>query len=459
MANELPKEVLEDIANKDAKRLALGLFGYDLTPKQCKIVRKIAFAEHKRMCVSAMTRYGKSQCVAIGVCIYILCNENKKIALIGPKKEQADILRGYIVELILKCPYLLEIAEISVEGADRIKKEASRSRMTFRNGCEYRVFSAHGDANRLMGFGANFIIRDEACLISEEANVKIMRMLGDDAENSVLIDLFNPWSRDNKAYDHWIDPKYHKIHIDYKIALEEGRTTELFIEEMRNELTPIEFCVLYLSDFPEESEDSLFNYAKIMEAVNKDLGPMARKTKVMGCDIAAMGLDRTVIMKAYYDGNAYNVFDIYSEAKSPPGTLVGKIIHLADEFDKEKNILFADEVYIDCIGVGSDVYGGVAKNIKSITTTIPAHFGKSATKDKRFKNKKAEMYFRLSKIFNAGLISIPENKTLIRELLSMKFEYDDTGKMKIIDPEKSPDFADALVYTTWRNESMAYTIG
>ena len=53
------------------------------------------------------------------------------------------------------------------------------------------------------------------------------------------------------------------------------------------------------------------------------------------------------------------------------------------------------------------------------------------------------------------MIKIPQHKTLLNELLVMKWGFTGTSKIKIIDPEnKSPDFADALVYFCWFNEEQ-----
>ena len=141
-------------------------------------------------------------------------------------------------------------------------KEASRRRMTFSNGAEYRVMSAEGKADRIMGFGANVVVPDEACLINKTAWVKTTRMLGDDPDNSIMIVLVNPWDTDNQAYDYSLNPKFDITHIDYKQGIKEGRTTKEFIDERIEEYggeDTLEFTVLYKSLFPEMSKDALFS--------------------------------------------------------------------------------------------------------------------------------------------------------------------------------------------------------
>jgi thermostable 8-oxoguanine DNA glycosylase len=69
----------------------------------------------------------------------------------------------------------------------------------------------------------------------------------------------------------------------------------------------------------------------------------------------------------------------------------------------------------------------------------------SPTREKhRFLNKKAQYYFNLRSKFEEGLIDIKDDKTC-KELNQIKYEFSSNGKIRIIDPDKSPDYADALM--------------
>ena len=111
-------------------------FNFDLTKKQIQIVQAIAYEETDRLSVCAMTRYGKTQCVAIGIALFILWNENRKIMFIAPTRDKAAILRDYMADLVLGCPELINLADWEISGRERLKKEASKNRLTFKNGCE-----------------------------------------------------------------------------------------------------------------------------------------------------------------------------------------------------------------------------------------------------------------------------------------------------------------------------------
>jgi hypothetical protein len=481
--NKLAKEIIE---SQDVEFICQHFFDFTPTRTQAKLIGDIAFTRHKRIDVSAMTRYGKTKCVSLGVAIYILINENKKIALIGPQVEQAQILRNYMTEAIFACPLLLNIAQIEVVGKERLQKEASRKRQTFTNGCEYRVFSAEGEANRLMGFGADLVVKDESCLINKEAHAKIMRMLGDNPEDSVLVELYNPWERDNVSFEHSNDPKWKHYKIGWEIALKEGRTTQAFVDEQREELTPLEFTVLYESSFPLEAEDSIFNLAKIKIAIGHDFGflkelkELEHKIKnaqnykeheilkakeeikkfkwIISCDPADQGLDYTVMFWGIKKENKYQLLGEYNEPKSEPMEVVGRLIKiLKDHYTGITNIA----IHIDRIGIGSGALSRLKevvkeKNLLNISI-IGCHFGEKAVKEDHYANKKAENYFRAQALFNEEMLDIIDHKELTNQLLAMKWKLTSSSKRKVEDPDKSPDFADALIYFIWEDkQALAY---
>lgn len=461
---EEKQEIQEAIDQEDIHFLVDFLFGYKLTETQGEIVAAIAFSKYKKLSISAMTRYGKSFCVAIGIAIFIILNENKKIAFIAPNADQAEILRNYMAELIVKCSILLDLAELESDGdkSKKLIKEASRRRQTFRNGCEYRVFSAHGTAERIMGFGSNVLVLDEFALISRTAWAKIVRMLGDDPENAILIELFNPWDRDTIAFDHSIDPKFKKFHIGYEIGLEESRTTEEFIEDRRKDLTPIEFTVLYESKFPTEAEDSIFSLVHIQTAITSDINLSENYTKrIIGLDVGDKGVDKTAIFQAFWHENVYHITDVYFENKSENMEIVGRIIDFIRKYPEGDKI----EVNVDCIGVGVGVVSRLKEVIKiqqlKNVKVIPCHYGEQAIAKDKYANKKAENYFRLRSLFRDGMIKIPDHKDLIKQLMAMKWSFNSSSKIRIDDPEGySPDFADGLVYTIFKGkQEFAYLFG
>jgi len=491
--NESTDQELIDwcIENKRVDILVEHKWGFILSPGQIEIVRKIAFMEVKKLSISATTRWGKTQCIAFGFALLLDFGVPVKIAFLGPKQEQAGIIRQYLAELIVTDPSLLAKAQIFVTGAERIGKEASRKRMTFNTGAEYRVFSGEGDADRLMGFGCDILVKDEACLINRDAYTKSSRMLGDNPEEAIEIESYNPWKRDNKAYEHTLDPEWEVIHIGWEQAVAEGRTTKKFVMQQKKNLTPLEFTVLYESKFPDQSEDSLFslewiqmaektkyNFQKQLDNILQEIKGLKNKRNTMGesefnvqlkhlmqkvgafkkivaCDPAEMGLDESVIVWGIKWENKYQVVGTYSEAKSDPMRLVGKIIDVAEQFIEPE---VKGKIHLDRIGIGSGPLSRLKevireKELKHITVT-GCHYGEKALKKDIFYNKKAENFFRLASLMRENMISIPENHKIRNQLIAETWERTSSNKKRVIDPdEKSPDWGDALVYLVWEDNS------
>ena len=366
--------------------------------------------------------------------------------------------------------------------------------MTFRNGCEYRVITAHGKGFKAMGHGGDLVIMDEAAMISRESYAKIVRMLGDDPENAMLVELYNPWDRDTKAFDHSISPRFLRIQISWRIGIEEGRTTKEHVDEMRDDMTPLEFCVLYESRFPDEAEDSLHSLAKIeaaesiffnfedelkhiidklkypnklrkteLEALKHDL---VRYKMIISCDPADQGLDFTVVdWGIERDGCMYEPYGMWHEPKSDPMELVGKLIVRAKNYIDP---MVQGEIKIDRIGIGSGPLSRLKeiKNEQKLNNIkiIGCNYGEDAINKIEFRNKKAENNFRLKAIFAEGQIALgylaqsPDYQRLKTELLSIKWAITSSEKKIIKDPEnKSPDFNASLVYFVFKdNKALVY---
>ena len=135
------------------------------------------------------------------------------------------------------------------ESAENIRRYKNRNIINFMlddgTYSEVKITSAEG----AMGLGASNIIEDESALISDHFHSFVMRMLGDQIDNFIC-KVGNPFESFHfrASAD---DPRYHKIIIDYQQAIDEGRLSTEYVEEMR-ELP--NFRVLYEVKFPPEDQ-------------------------------------------------------------------------------------------------------------------------------------------------------------------------------------------------------------
>jgi len=435
-------EVKELLEKKDVRTLIKVLFKEEITETQCDIIKTIAFAEKKRVIICSYTRYGKTYSVALGVLLYFLFNKNKKINLIAPIQDQTGIIRNYISEFITRCSILSDLLETDSGGADRIKKEVSKKRMTFKNGCELRILSASGEAERLMGWGGDVIILDECCLIDYKVyRQKITRMLGDN-KDSMLISIGNPWNKTNQFFAQWNDDSFYKIHVPYEIGIKEKRISKEFIEEQRQILTKPEFQILYEAVFPTEDVNAVFSFCEIENSFKRNLDD-TDGVNVLGVDVARFGSDFTVFTVMRYSKTNGTVI-IKEQIKTEKENLMstsGRVVDLNKVYNFSK-------IVIDDTGLGGGVTDRVSELIEK-EIVIPLQFGGSPSVEgnDRFGNIKAELFFILKNLFVTGKIQIKKGdytRNLINELMAMRYEFTSNGKIKVIDPTDSPDFADSL---------------
>ena len=445
------KALEKALRNRDVDVLAKWLFDVDLAPGQQEIVESIVYPDLKRVAISAMTRYGKTFATAVGILIYIYLNEDKKVYLLAPTNDQAKILRNEVAKLIVESPQIQRKVDDATSGTERLKKEVSKKRITFKNGCSIETLSAEGSASRIMGKGGHLNVVDESCLIKEEVyNKRIFRMLGD-GPNSKLVELSNPWHKKNQFYKHWTSDRFKNIHIDYKQALEEGRVTEEFIQEARETLTPQEFTVLYESDFPEDTDETLIPWDWIQQSFDNEFCIKPEKT-FYGVDVSRKGNDLTVVTKVSVRGSQHVLEDVWKWKHETLTHTAGKVMDIVGNQD--------DEIRVDGIGVGGgvvDILEDRRYNVREIKVN------KTPEEEKhRFRDQKAEGYFNLRGLFerNEIAVEVPLNedmRTLQKQLNSLEYEFNGRGKIQIRETQsKSPDHADSLMLASLPEQIEPY---
>jgi len=358
------------------------------------------------------------------------------------------IIRNYIAGFLTWNPVLAELLDIDKKGIERIRKEVSKNRMTFKRNNELRTLTAEGQGQALMGWGSDLCLVDEICDIDYEVyRSKITRMLGDNPE-SVYIEIGNPNHRDGQMWQHWTNPNWHHVHIDYTIALSEKRISQDFIDEQKSILTDREFGILYRAEFPEESEDQLIHWSWIQEAIKSEKKLIGEV--VAGADIAEKGNDTTVLTIGIKDKltGEYETTKIMHWDQAETMTTVGRIAEAIKEMGIKR-------ITVDSSGIGAGVYSRLQelRSEKVINCIVKDYRGGKSPSNKasqaRYLNQKAEAYFNLRELFEKKKIKLIKDNKLVDELTKMKWELTSSMKIKILDPgtsaedtaeEKSPDY-------------------
>jgi hypothetical protein len=198
-----------------------------------------------------------------------------------------------------------------------------------------------------------------------------------------------------------------------------------------------------LGEFPDRAADKLID-ARDVEAGQKRTvqpGTLTALPIILGCDPARFGDDSTVVVRRRgrmcWPPHVFKKLDTVQTAE--------QLMKLLDDED-------CDAAFVDEVGIGAGVIDtcrarGYGKRIYGVNA------GEKARDEKRFTNRRAEMYWLTAEWLKEGGC-LPKDDMLAAELSSPHFDYD--AKQRIwLEPKedvkarlgRSPDRADALSLT------------
>lgn len=438
---------------------------FEMTPGQVVLFRAIYEKQHPRMQFECYTQYGKSDIVSMALLLRVSTFQEKFI-LLGGTKEKAAIIMTKLIKHIFENDYTLGKFQIGKdESLERIKRERSKDRITFRvddGGGIGEVFILSAEANRrgedagdiLIGHGAANLIEDDAALIPDNIQGKAMRMLGGHKDN-FLLKITNTFNR-NHAYRSSIDPNYRKFVIDYEQGIAEGRLTEAYVEEMRGLLDPIMFGILYECKYP---PSDMIDEQGWMPLLTEDDIEESQKRRVESVGYKKLGADIA-------EGINYNAFVIRTDnyARIKEKNLESNLMKSAEKvanIQKEEMIL-AGNIFLDAVGVGAGVVSRLhelrveVNGIKSGEKPTERSAQDLQINPVEFFNLRAEMYWKLKQWIRAGGALEPSRDWL--QLLKIRYKEDGGKRIKIMPKDEmrargllsaseSTDVPDALALT------------
>lgn len=205
-----------------------------------------------------------------------------------------------------------------------------------------------------------------------------------------------------------------------------------------------------LGVFPDMSEDSVINYAKLVASINAE--PPKESTDdptILGIDVAGGGTDQTVIRQRR--GN--RALKQWTTRIGDSALLTNWILKIVAESD-------AKVLRIDSTGIGWGIVGALREKAPYLTIVPINASGKPA--QERFLNARAEMWWMGREYVEKGKLDLSEaedSDTLLAQLPAPKWELNIKGKIKIEEKDevkkrmgRSPDNADALLlafYDRW----------
>lgn len=463
------------IQNRDVNSLCQAYFDADLYPTQEDIVQSIAFREDRRIIINTYTRYGKTYSVGLGLGLYILFNNSKniRIGILGAQKSDATKLRKDMLKAGMSSPEFKALIDSSIgRDPEDMLKSSKADQMTFADGnIELKCLSAqsasnHGDqagagsGSGLMGEGFDLLILEESTQIDHEVWKSYASRLLEES-TSVLVELGNPWHKDNQFYQHWNSPEFTKFHVDEEKGIEEGRHSKAWFDEKANELggrQTLEYKVLYRAEFPDQVESALIRHSWIDKARKQSFTFTDEKKVRYAVDVADEGDDSTVLSRIKKKGTQIKLTHQWElEDSGDTGKTaqwVDKRIQYTD--DKEE----VDDIVVDYVGIGAGVWSKL-NELGYRCHKFKAGENPLNEKD-RFHNKKARNYFKLRDALQDEDVQFSDRigSELVQQLTHIKTDRTSRDKVKIKDPSSgSPDFADSFMMTFYRGESSKVSVG
>lgn len=435
---------------------------FEMTPGQISLFRAIYEKQNPRIQFDCYTQYGKSDIVSMALALRASTFPEKWIVL-GGSKEKAGIIMNKVIKHVFENDYTLGKFEIGTdESLERIKRERSKERITFRtddkgNIGEVVILSADarkkGDdaGDILIGHGGQNLVEDDAALIPDLIHGKALRMLGGHKEN-FLLKITNSFGR-NHAYRSRNDPKFKTFVIDYKQGIAEGRITEEYIDEMRKVLDPMMFGILYECTYPpsdmvdDQGWMPLLTEEDVSAAEQRFANVQSVGPKRMGADIS--------------EGVNYNAFVIRTDnvARVKEKTLEKDLMKTAEKIAsirREEHVVDGN-MFGDGVGVGAGVISRV-KEMGINMTGIKA--GEKPEKKEgdpiEFFNLRALMYWAVKMwVLQGGALEPNKDwyqltKIRYREHANKTVQIMPKEEMRmrgLITATESPDVADALALT------------
>lgn len=401
--------------------------------------------------IETPTRFGKSSSVAAA--LLMRCTMKERWAVVAGTADKAQIIMNYFISYALENLISRELLKTTV-AIDKLKQERNKTKLTFSSGFEIEVFSAdsrnkQATGNAVMGFGAPYVILDEAALVDDDVEAKIFRMIaGFSTTKHCYIKIGNPFKRNHFLKSH-NDPDFRKLWWDYRTGVAEGRYTQEYVEKARSKPN---FSVLYETKFPEADAVDDKGWSPLLSdeditAVMVENGSGFGFLKV-GADPSGEGTNFTTVITRFRN---YAVV-LFKERVIDQFRFAERIINWRNR-RREENQMMPIGYWVDRIGIGEGYYQTLNRDLDSVHGV---NVGVNAFDHESFANLRAEAYWKLRQDIKTKKVQLEKNEDWY-QLAQIKYRTKlegKRGKIEIMGKEEmrangieSPDVADALMLT------------
>ncbi len=219
--------------------------------------------------------------------------------------------------------------------------------------------------------------------------------------------------------------------------------------EVKKETAPSHYRRYVLNSWEDtDTADKLISYQDILNAVGRDLRDYDTTIKVIACDPAEFGDDKTVI----YVLDGCKVIDSKVMIKKSVMETAGWIVATHRKHN-------TDKIIIDDIGIGAGVRASVRETLDphNDSNLVMGYNSSRTPRDKvHYVRSRDEIYDNAAKLFKDGYVSIIDDNDLVEDLAAITYSLNSKGQMMMARKKdikkllgRSPDHADALVMGLW----------
>jgi len=390
---------------------------------------------------------GKSTVASWVIIWYFLTKHPCKVILTAPTSSQLfDALFSEVKSWIKKLPMALQdLLEVT---SDRVvllsaPHDAFVSCRTARAETPEAMAGVHSD-NVLL-------VVDEASGIPEKVFEAAAGSMSGKSASTLM--LGNPVRNSGTFFEshHRLRNDWHTMHIS---CLDSPRVSKEFIREMaaRYGEDSSAYFVRVLGEFPKIDDDTVISMGLVEDAQVRDIRMSDVTPRVWGLDVARFGADSSVL--AERQGTV--ITQIQSWKGKDLMELTG-LVHskFTELLPSEQPI----EILVDSIGLGA----GVVDRLKELGLPVRGiNVSESPSMRGQYVNLRAELWFRMKEWLEARDCKIPKDEILFAELVSPRYAFSSTGKLKIESKDDmrkrglpSPDRADAVILTLASEPTIA----
>jgi hypothetical protein len=393
---------------------------------------------------------GKDAWTSWVVAWFLCCFPNPKIACTAPTKHQLkDILWAEISKWLRGS----EIKDFLVWQSDKVFWKESGGKEWFAVARTTNVKGSQEEqAATLAGFHEDYM-----CLIVDEAS-DVPNAVFSPLESTLTgkcnfaIVIFNPNHSSGYAIDTQFKDRAHWIPIRWN-AEDSERVAKSSIEFKQKKYGRDSnyFRITVLGLPPLADPNVLIPWDWVMQCVDLEMEALDDDPEVFGLDVGGGG-DPSILLRR----KGPRVISLDEMNTHESEVLIGWVIRRV--LDAE-----ADLLMVDSIGIGWGVAGHLRTRLDRVKVT-DVNVSESASDDERFAGLRDELWWSVRELFEARLISIPNDDVLIGELTTIK--YVELPKIKVEskrDMKKrglmSPNRADALCLTEYFSSSTRRALG